>query len=103
MLIVKPLEHAPDQGHGVAQVGLVVREQQPGLLVDDGHLHRGGPGVNANVDRSGIVRAKGGPGNLRPGVAGLECLVFLPGLKQRRLAPVSLGGPPLPEAVRQRA
>ena len=102
MLVVKLLEHAPDQGHGIAKIRPVVRKQQPGLLVDDRHLDGGGPGVDTDVDRGGVVRAEGGPGNLRPGVAGLEGLVFLPGLKQRRLAPVSLGGSPFPEAVCQR-
>ena len=100
MLVVKLLEYAPNQRHGVAQVGPVVGEQQPGLLVDDRHFDGGGPGINADVDRGGVVRAEGGPVHPGPGVPGLEGLVLLLILKEGRLAAVGLPGAPVPEAVR---
>ena len=41
VFIIELLEHAPNQGNGIAQVGAVVGEEQPGLLVNDGHLDGG--------------------------------------------------------------
>ena len=95
MLVVQPLQRLPDQGHGVAQVGPVIREEEAGLLVNHRQLHGGGAGVDANVHRRGVVRAEGGPGHGSFGVAGPEGLVLLPALKQGRLAAVGLGNSPL--------
>ena len=100
MLVIQLLEHLPDQGHRIAQIGLVVGEEDPGVLVDDHHLHGGGAGVDADVDRGGVVRAEGHPGHRGLGVPGPEGLVLPLAVEQGRLGPVGLRRAVLLQVVR---
>ena len=100
MLVVELLQHLPDQGHRIAQVGLIVRKEDPGLLVDDHHLDGSGAGVDADVHRGGVVRAEGHPGHCGLGMPGPEGLILLTAGEQGRLGPVSLRRAVLLQVVR---
>ena len=99
MLVIELFQYLPNQRHGVAQIGPVVRKEQPGVLIHHHDLHRGGAGVDADMDRSGIVRGKRHTGHCSLGVPGLEGRILFFAGKQRRLAAVRLRGSPLLQGV----
>ena len=100
MLVIELLQHLPDEGHRVAQVGPVVGEEDAGVLVDDHQLHGSGAGVDADVHRGGVVRAEGHLGHRGLGVPGPERLILLTAAEQGRQGAVGLRRAVLLQVVR---
>ena len=100
MLVIELLQHLPDEGHRIAQVGPVVGKEDAGILVDDHQLHGGGAGVDADVHRGGVVRAEGHLGHRGLGVPDPECLVFFFAGEQGRQGAVRLRRAVLLQVVR---
>ena len=100
MLLIQLLQHLPDEGNRIAQIGTVIRKEDAGLLVDDHQLYGGGAGVDADVHRRRVIGAEGHPGHRGLGVAGAEGLIFLLIGKQGRLGAVRLRCTVEPELVR---
>ena len=99
MLPAEGQEGLLQDGHGAPLVGLVVREEEVPVLVDDRQLHGGGAGVDADMYRAGVVRRESYPGDGGPGVAGSEGLVLRFAGKERGLGAVAPEGLAPPQAL----
>ena len=91
MILIQAGEDLPHQRDGVAQVGLIIGEENVLVVVDDHQLDGGGTRVDADVHRAAVgAEGQAGHGGLH--VAGVELLILLLVGKQRRQADVGSGG-----------